>query len=363
MQSRPALAAVVVLAGAALGGCSGHSAEWAKCMSPAGADDELQPRLAACSVAIGQGLSGDSLEQALAQRGETYRQLSDEAHARQDLDRALQLKPDDPKALTSRGLIYLDDGKSDLALADFSAAIRADPTDGLAYNYRGYLERSKGEADAAIADESHAIELDPDLAVRWANRGYAYLDKHQWDTALADFGDALKRAPKYEFALQGRAEAERGKGDAKDAASDFDAVLSNDPHGANALADAQAMVELSPPGDPGALNARCWVRGVLDVELEAALADCQQSLATRPYNAETLDSQALIYFRLGRFGDAIGGYTAALTADPKQVESRFMLGVAELRAGNVVAGQADISAAEASESKVAERFASYGIAP
>ena len=299
MLLRPASATVVVLAGAVLCGCSGHSAEWMRCMANAAGDDPLRSRLAACSAAIARGLKEDRLEQALAQRGETYRQLSDSAHAMQDLELALRLKPDDPKALTSRGLIHLDDGKSDLALTDFSAAIRADPTDGLAYNYRGYLERSKGDDDAAIADESHAIELGPDLAVRWANRGYAYADKHQWDTALADFSDALKRSPGYEFALQGKAEAERGKGDLKDAAGDYDAVLSEDPRGANALADAQVMVEVSPPGDASALNARCWVRGVQNTELQAALADCEQSLAARPYNAPTLDSQALIYYRLG----------------------------------------------------------------
>ena len=363
MLLRPALAAAVVLAGAALGGCVGHSSAWLKCKAAAIGDDQLRARLAACTAAIGQDRNGAASEQALAARGDTYRELSDKADAIQDLDQALRLRPGDAKALTSRGLIYLDDGKSDLALADFSAAIQADPTYGLAYNYRGYLERSKGDDDAAIADESYGIELNPDLAVRWANRGYAYADKHQWDTALADFNDALKRSPGYEFALQGKAEAERGKGDVKAAAGDYDAVLSEDPHGPNALADAEAMVELSPPGDPSALNGRCWVRGVLDTALQAALSDCQQSLATRPNNGETLDSQALIYFRLGRFDDAVAGYTAALAVNPKQVESRFMLGVAELRAGNVVTGQADISSAEASDAGVAGRFASYGITP
>jgi tetratricopeptide (TPR) repeat protein len=362
MRSRAALVGGV-LAAMAASACSAPSPELAKCKAAADGDDQLRTRLAACSSVIGHGAEGDSLAQALANRGETYRLLSDPAHAIEDFDRALRLKPNDPVALTGRGLLHLGDGRPDLALADFTAAIRADPGDGEAYSERGAIERSKGDDDDAIADQSQAIQLGPGLAVRWANRGYAYADKHQWDTAIADFDDALKRAPSYEFALQGRAGAERGKGDAKAAARDYDAVLSNDPHGANALADAEAMVELSPPGDPSALNARCWVRGVLDTQLQAALADCQQSLAVRPNSAETIDSQALIYFRLGRFRDAVDGYKAALVVDPKQVESRFMLGVAELRAGDQVEGQTDLATAEASDGALADRFAAYGITP
>src|SRR5580692_9793508 len=99
MLLRPALAAVA-LAGAALCGCSGHSAEWLKCKAPAAGDDQLRARLAACTSAIGQDPAADAGEQALAQRGETYRQLADPVHAMQDFDQALRLKPDDPTALT-----------------------------------------------------------------------------------------------------------------------------------------------------------------------------------------------------------------------------------------------------------------------
>ncbi|MEJ0065310.1 MAG: tetratricopeptide repeat protein [Caulobacteraceae bacterium] len=211
-------------------------------------------------------------------------------------------------------------------------------------------------------DESRAIELAPQAALPWANRGYAYAAKHWWDFAIADFTDSLRFAKDYAFALQGRAEAERGKGDAKAAIEDFNAVLS-DPHGDNALEDAQAVVELSPAGDPEALNTRCWVRGVQNTDLPAALADCQQSLAARPNSAETLDSLAMIYFRQGRFAEAIDRYSAALAADPTQTASRFMRGVAKLRAGDKAGGDADIAAAEATDKSVAGQFAGYGITP
>jgi tetratricopeptide (TPR) repeat protein len=358
---KAALFSLAALAAAVLGGCARLSPEAATCKATASSDDQARAKLAACAKVIASGVQGDALEQALAGRGEAYRQAADFDHAIADFDQALRLNPRDLVALNGRGLAYLNQDKVDLALADFNAAIRVNPDDGDAFDHRGYIERTQRNYDAAIADESQAIELEPNAALSWANRGYDYAAKHQWDSAIADFDDALSRASDYGFALQGRADAERGKGDAKAAIKDYDAVLS-DPHGANALADAEAVVALSAPGDPEALNTRCWVRGVLDTELPAALADCQQSIAARPNSAETLDSLAFIYFRQGRFDEAVKQYSTALAADPKQTPSLFMRGVAKLRVGDAT-GEDDIAAATLADKGVAAQFASWGVKP
>ena len=347
-----------------LTGCSAASAQLTTCKAAADDNDKLQAKLAACAAAIKQGAKGDDLEAALAQSGDAQRQLGKPDLAIQAFDQALRLNPNDTFALDRRGVAYLDAGKSQqLALADFNAAIRANPSDGDAFDHRGYLERHNGDFNAAVADESRAIELEPQAALPWANRGYAYAGKHWWDWAIADFTDALRVANNYVFALQGRADAERRKGDTRAAVKDYGDVIADDPHSDDALADAQAMVDLSPAGDPEALNSRCWTRGVHDTELPAALADCQQSLAVRPNSAETLDSLAMVYFRQGHFPEAIDQYSAALAADPAQTPSRFMRGVAKLRAGDNSGGAADIAAAEATDKSVAGRFAGYGIEP
>jgi tetratricopeptide (TPR) repeat protein len=356
-------AAILVIG--ALGGCSGQPAQspaWTSCGASVDGVDKLQAKVLACANLIEHGASGDQLEQALAQRGEAERRLSNLDLAIADFSRALRLRPGDLIALNGRGVAYLDEGKPDPALVDFNAAILANPGDGAAFGNRASVERARGDYSAAIFDRSRAIELAPDDASAWAARGYDYAGKRQWDSAIADFDDALRRAPNDASALEGRAEAERGKGDAKAAIRDYQAAL-NDPRTDNALADADAVVELSPAGDPEALNTRCWVRGVNDVELPAALADCQQSLATRPNSAETLDSLAMIYFRQGRYDVAITEYTAALAADPNQQPSRYMRGIAKLRSGDAVGGQADIAAANAADSSVAGTFAGYGLKP
>jgi tetratricopeptide (TPR) repeat protein len=397
----------------AIGGCSAQSAQLATCRAPAGDAGKLQAKLAACTEVIKQGARGDDLEQALAQSGEAQRLLSNPGVAIKDFGQALRLKPSDATALSGRGLAYLDAGKADLALVDFNAAIRADPSDSDAFDDRGYVDRAKGDYDAAIADESRAIELKPDAALAWANRGYDYAGKRQWDMAIADFDDSLRLASDYAFALQGRAQAERAKGDTAAAIKDYTQMLTNDPHssgglngraeayadkgewdaaladanqaisadprgawafelrsdiflrrhdGVRALSDAQAAVATAPE-DPEALNARCWVRGVFDTDLPAALADCRHSLAIRPNSAEVLDSLAFVYFRQGRFADAVDQYSAALAADPRQAQSRFMRGVAKLRGGDQAGGAADIAAANAADKTVAGEFAGYGVRP
>lgn len=348
----------------ALGGCTAASTQMSACKITVSDDAAAKTKLAACAAAIKRGAKGRDLETAWAQSGAAQTQLGALDLAIQDFGQALKLNPHDAVALDGRGVAYLDAGKPQpLALADFTAAIQANPSDGDAFDHRGYLERYGGDFDAAILDENRAIELEPRAALPWANRGYAYAGKRWWDFAIADFTSALSAARGYDFALQGRAEAERGKGDAKAAVRDFGQVIANDPGGDDALADAQAVVDLSPPGDPEALNSRCWARGVHDTDLPAALADCQQSLGVRPNSAETLDSLGMIYFRQGRFPDAVAQYDAALAADSSQTASRLMRGVAELRAGDDVAGQADIAAAEAADKGVAARFAGYGITP
>jgi tetratricopeptide (TPR) repeat protein len=347
---------------AALGACAPLSPDAAACKAPAFGGEKLQAKLSACTRVIAAGAQGEALEQALAERGEAARLSSDPERAIQDLDQALRMNFRDWAALDHRGLAYLSLGKTGLALADFSDAVRVNPDDGDAFDHRGFVERTLHAYDAAIADESQAIELAPTAARAWANRGFDYAAKRQWDSAIADFNDAVIRAPHDDtYALQGRADAERGKGDARAAIKDYGEVL-GDPHGDNALADAEAVVELSPPGDPEALNTRCWVRGVLDTALPAALADCEQSLAVRPSSAQTLDSLAFIYFRQGRFDDAIKEYSAALEADPKQTPSLFMRGVAKLRVGDKT-GDDDIAAATSDDNRVANQFASWGVKP
>jgi tetratricopeptide (TPR) repeat protein len=123
-----------------------------------------------------------------------------------------------------------------------------------------------------------------------------------------------------------------------------------------------AMIKAN-TGDAGMLNAACWIRAKHGEQLDAALADCNQSLQIRPADAQTLDSRAFVYFRKGNFREAIADANAVLAADPKFASSLYVRGLAKLKSGDASGGNADIAAAKAIDAKIAEAFARYGVGP
>jgi hypothetical protein len=58
---------------------------------------------------------------------------------------------------------------------------------------------------------------------------------------------------------------------------------------------------------------------------------------------------------------AIADYDAALKIKPNQASSLYGRGIGKLRIGKAAEGKADIAAAKAINSGIADEFASYGI--
>ncbi len=80
-----------------------------------------------------------------------------------------------------------------------------------------------------------------------------------------------------------------------------------------ALADAQAVVDLSTPGDPESLNLRAYTRALLRRDLPEALADIERSLARGGEESpEHLDTRGFILHLLGRNAEAIDDLNRAI---------------------------------------------------
>ncbi len=137
---------------------------------------------------------------------------------------------------------------------------------------------------------------------------------------------------------------------------------------ARAETDYREAVRLaSIPLDSGQLdvqvyNDRCWARAVAMIDVDAALADCNEALKLKPDYAPALDSRAFIHLRSGRFREAIADYDAALAASPNDHYSLYGRGIAKLRSGDTQGGEADIAASKAVQDISAE-FTAYGITP
>lgn len=153
----------------------------------------------------------------------------------------------------------------------------------------------------------------------------------------------LARTPQLANEFADRADARTIKGDYSGAVKDYDQAI-----------------QLK-PDDGGLLNARCFTRGIANVDLKEAIDDCNAALALDPHNAAYLDSRGFVFFRLGQLDKAMTDFKAALDVDPKQSETLYVKGIAERRLGDAAQAEADIKAAKALDQAVVATYARYGV--
>jgi protein O-mannosyl-transferase len=100
-------------------------------------------------------------EVALFNRGQLYRAIADNSRARQDLEAALDLDPEQPRILALLGDIMLQLGDSLQCLELYDRAVRADPGNPSWYLRRAVCEEKLGRHQAALADRHKAGQLRP----------------------------------------------------------------------------------------------------------------------------------------------------------------------------------------------------------
>lgn len=182
-----------------------------------------------------------------------------------------------------------------------SAVLSADPTDADGFARRGSALLARGDVERAITDLNKACDLAPNEPRFHYQRALARMRKGQSFLAMADLDQALKlkpddaeiRAMRATFRLQGH--------DTEGAKADLDAASANTPDQANsqlhlgqlyeaAEQHALAVRHYTPwityhrvdSGYSMALNGRCWARAIANIELDAALADCDAAVRARP---------------------------------------------------------------------------------
>lgn len=128
------------------------------------------------------------------------------------------------------------------------------------------------------------------------------------------------------------------------------------PSGQSEYLDSLDRILSLSPSNSSWLNERCFVRGLENVKLDGALADCDRSLDLRPGDAATVDSRGLVLYRMGRFADALDAYDMALRKRRDFAASRFMRGHVLKKMGKAQEGAADIAAAKAADPDVLSVF-------
>jgi tetratricopeptide (TPR) repeat protein len=231
-------------------------------------------------------------------------------------DERIAAKPDDVSRVADRAWL-------ETRLLDFRAAeayySNAIALDGSSKRYlaRADLRSKMGDHAGALRDAQAAYELEQGnvnararlaAELTYAGQTDQALDLMTsdpdvaTDTGLADFFDRLEV---YELGAR-----------YDDAADMVNAALKKHPR----------MSKL--------LNARCWLNGLRNTDLDAALKDCNRAIELSADPASYLDSRAMIHFRAGRWQAALDDYNAALEIDPEFSNSLFMSSIVLGRLGD-----------------------------
>jgi tetratricopeptide (TPR) repeat protein len=245
----------------------------------------------------------------------------------EDYDWAIRLAPTFATVFSDRGNAYFGKGENDQALRDYEQAIRLAPTLAAAYSGRGVIYSAEGRFDLALSDFNQAINLDPNKPSFFNNRGLAYQENGEQQRAIDDFDRAIGLDPKDAVAFLNRGISHRKLGQYREALRDHEKATSLDPTNAANLSE------------------RCLDKAILGVQLESAIADCDEALRLRPDDVWAHDSRGFAHLKLGQFKLAIGDYNTALAKSVNPF-SLFGRGVAKRGLNDTAGSDEDIGAAK-----------------
>lgn len=118
------------------------------------------------------------------ERGVTSAMLSDSAAARADLDKAVELEPENPVQWNTRGYYaYAVFGAHQRAIADYDKAIKLDKNHGYAFNNRGWSRYKLGNVETGLRDIRLAGRKNPSNAM--VDRNLGVIAHEQGKTQLA----------------------------------------------------------------------------------------------------------------------------------------------------------------------------------
>ena len=289
--------------------------------------------------------TGAELAKAYVRRCTAYFDNREFDLALADFNQAVAMEPNKADHYLSRGATYFAMENFPAAIADTTKAILMRPGDADIHWYRGIAYQGNNELELALVDYSEVIRLRPDFARAYNNRGTIYSDLGEYDKALEDYGRALKLDPRHAYAFNNRGNIYVHRDMLKRALSEYDQAPQIDPDYFEALV------------------SRCWVRGMLNQQLDGALADCSRANATHPNDSFVRNGLGLVYFRAGRFADALAILNMALMNKSDDPDNLFVRGLVRQHLGDQAGADADIKAALAILPTIGEYLASYGLKP
>jgi len=328
----------------------------------------------------------------LSRRVKLLGQLEDKARLA-DVDRLIELEPDNAEHWRMRGLVQSALKSYDAAIRDLSRAIELDPVNAEIWRCRAFVHYNARNYVAGLADSNRAIELDPGeggcLETRgtilfelnkneealadfnraielgrncWGWRSLVYIKLEIFDEALADINRCLEDAPNDDLMWRLRGYVHRKLGNLERASLDLDhsAELSSKPvvellivrarflqsigKSDDALVDFDHCIQLD-PANAKAIYNRASVHDALKNH-DRSMADLDRAIELDPNAFYFLHTRAEIQLSLGNVDESIADFDRVIALNsPTPSLLLHLRGRTHLLAGNIENAQADFKRA------------------
>ena len=219
----------------------------------------------------------------------------------------LAAQPDHSDSLHLLSVICFQRGDYAQTLDQIERALDINPDNSHAWNQRGLALQRLKRLDEALASYDRALAVWQDHAEALCNRGAVLHELKQFDEALASYDRALAVRPHYAEAFCCRGAALLQLKRLEEALASYDRALAIQPAYAAALSD----------------------RGGVLVELrrfDEALISYEQALAIQPDRAEALCNRGLVLNELKQPQEALASYDRALALGVDSAELHYNRG-------------------------------------
>jgi tetratricopeptide (TPR) repeat protein len=161
------------------------------------------------------------LNEALGNRGVTWRTLNHDTEALADLNEALRIDPTREVWLATRSMILLEQNQLDAAWEDSNMGIAMPNPLGECFYVRGTVQLARGQNAEALEDLEEALRRGITFPSCYAHRGFIWLETQKYDQAIEDFSLAIQLTPTESLYFNNRGTAYLRKGDYESALSDL----------------------------------------------------------------------------------------------------------------------------------------------
>lgn len=290
-------------------------------------------------------------EPAIHNRGLAYWSLKNYPLAIADLNRAVQLAPNEAAVFCDRGRMLLEwidwniyRGEFDKGYADLQRALILDPKDEHAkegllsadtarLNMRADTEYDKGNYAEAVKLYSEALIKRPNNLYSVFGRGRAYLSDNKNDLAIADYDAYIKLNASEPAAYTNRGLARYNKGNYDDA-----------------IADQTKAISMNPPWISDAYVRR-GMAFKAKKDFITAIADMDQAVKLKPDSRYALSNRGVAYRENKQFDLAIADATRVISLGPNDSGAYIDRGDAFKGKKDYVSALADYNQAQKLDTK------------